>query len=66
METALDVPDIARLGLYVNFHRGFVSFYDATGHMRLLHKYMADFIEPLYVTSWLSKKDNVVSLVNEK
>ncbi|KAM6913601.1 E3 ubiquitin-protein ligase TRIM16-like [Lycodopsis pacificus] len=65
-ETPLDVTDVTRLGLYVDFHRGSVSFYDATGPMRQLHKYTADFIEPLHVTAWLSKKDNVASLVNEK
>lgn len=66
LETALEVTDIKRVGLYVDFHQGTVSFYDVTGTMRLLHKYKADFIEPLYVIVWLSKKDNVVSLVNEK
>ncbi|XP_049925653.1 tripartite motif-containing protein 16-like [Epinephelus moara] len=66
VETPLDVADITRIGLYVDFHRGSVSFYDVTGPMKLLHKYKADFIEPLYVTAWLSKKDNVVSLVNAK
>lgn len=66
VETPLEVTDITRVGLYVDFHRGSVSFYDVTGPMRLLHKYTADFIEPLYVASWLSKKDNVVSLVDAK
>ncbi|XP_042360586.1 tripartite motif-containing protein 16-like [Plectropomus leopardus] len=66
VETPLDVTDITRVGLYVDFYRGSMSFYDVTGPLRLLHKYKADFIEPLYVTAWLSKKDNVVSLVNPK
>ena len=65
VETQLDVAGITRIGLYVDFHKGSVSFYDVTGPMRLLHKYTADFIEPLYVTAWLTKKDNEVSLVNE-
>ncbi|KAI3359772.1 hypothetical protein L3Q82_014150 [Scortum barcoo] len=64
IETHLDVSDIKRVGLYIDFHRGSVSFFDVTGPMRLLHKYTADFIEPLYVTAWLSKKDNVVALVD--
>ncbi|XP_070779277.1 tripartite motif-containing protein 16-like [Enoplosus armatus] len=64
VEMPLEVTDITRIGLYVDFPRGSVSFYDVTGAMRLLHKYTADFIEPLYVTAWLSKKDNVVSLVD--
>ncbi|XP_040919490.1 tripartite motif-containing protein 16-like isoform X2 [Toxotes jaculatrix] len=66
VETALEVTDIERIGLYVDFHLGSVSFYDVTGPMRLLHKYKADFLEPLYITVWLSKKDNVASLVNAK
>ena len=66
LETALEVTNIRRIGLYVDFPQGFVSFFDVTGPMRLLHKYKADFIEPLYVIVWLSKKDNVVSLVNAK
>ncbi|GAA6218240.1 tripartite motif-containing protein 16-like [Lates japonicus] len=66
LETSLEVTDIKRIGLYVDFHQGSVSFYDVTGPMMLLHKYKADFIEPLYVTVWLSKKDNVVSLVDAK
>ncbi|XP_044187588.1 E3 ubiquitin-protein ligase TRIM16-like [Thunnus albacares] len=66
VETLLEASDITRIGLYVDFHRGSVSFYDVTGPMRLLHKYRGDFIEPLYVTAWLSKKDNVVFLVHAK
>eukprot|EP00064_Thunnus_orientalis_P006299 superscaffoldBa00000651_g6315 len=66
VETLLEASNITRIGLYVDFHRGSVSFYDVTGPMRLLHKYRGDFIEPLYVTAWLSKKDNVVFLVHAK
>ncbi|XP_029365308.1 E3 ubiquitin-protein ligase TRIM16-like [Echeneis naucrates] len=65
-DTALEVTDIKRIGLYVDFHQGSVSFYDVTDPMRLLHRYNAHLVEPLYVTVWLSKKDNVVCLVNER
>ncbi|XP_069558977.1 tripartite motif-containing protein 16-like isoform X1 [Brachyistius frenatus] len=65
-ETVLEVTNITRIGLYVDFHQGSVSFYDVTGSMKLLHMYTADFTEPLYVTVWLSKKDNVVFLVDAK
>lgn len=64
VEVPLEVTDIKRVGLYVDFHRGSVSFYDVTGAMRLLHKYTAEFMEPLYVAAWLSKKGNAVSLVD--
>ncbi|XP_070838105.1 tripartite motif-containing protein 16-like isoform X2 [Chaetodon trifascialis] len=66
VEVPLEVTDITRVGLYVDFQQGSVSFYDVTGAMRLLHKYTTGFIEPLYVTAWLSKKDNAVSLVDAK
>ncbi|KAM7371927.1 hypothetical protein PAMP_009127 [Pampus punctatissimus] len=66
VETLLEASDITIIGLYVDFHTGSLSFYDVTGPMRLLHKYRGDFIEPLYVIAWLSKKDNVVSLVHAK
>ncbi|XP_034448175.1 tripartite motif-containing protein 16-like isoform X2 [Hippoglossus hippoglossus] len=64
LETSLEVTEVKRIGLYVDFHKSSVSFYDASGPMELLHRYRADFIEPLYVIVWLSKKDNVVCLVN--
>ncbi|XP_028268282.1 tripartite motif-containing protein 16-like protein isoform X2 [Parambassis ranga] len=66
VETDCKVTDITRVGLYIDFHRGCVSFYNTTGPMRLLHTYTADFTEPLYVTVWLSKKDNMVYLLNAK
>lgn len=67
LDTSLQVTNITRVGLYVDFQPGSVSFYDVTDvNMRLLHKYTADFMEPLYVTAWLSKKDNTVSLIDAK
>ncbi|XP_022066616.2 tripartite motif-containing protein 16-like [Acanthochromis polyacanthus] len=66
VETVLEVSDITRIGLFLDFHRGCVSFYNVTGPLKLLHMYTTDFIEPLYVTVWLSKKDNVVSLIKVK
>ncbi|XP_054615861.1 tripartite motif-containing protein 16-like isoform X2 [Dunckerocampus dactyliophorus] len=63
-EIPLEAPDVTKIGVYVDFQRGLVSFYDARGPMMLLHKYKADFVEPLYVAAWLSKKENVVYLVN--
>lgn len=65
-ETPLEASDITRVGIYIDFHQGLVSFYNTRGPMMLLHTYNTDFIEPLYTTAWLSKKDNVVTLVNAK
>ncbi|XP_068605933.1 tripartite motif-containing protein 16-like [Brachionichthys hirsutus] len=62
-ETPLEAADVTKVGLYVDFHRCSVSFYDVSGAMRLLHKYTAHFSEPLHVAAWLSKKDNTVLLL---
>uniref|UniRef100_A0A674E108 B30.2/SPRY domain-containing protein n=1 Tax=Salmo trutta TaxID=8032 RepID=A0A674E108_SALTR len=44
-----------------------LSFYGVTDvAMTLLYRYKAEFMEPLYPTVWLSKKDNVVLLVGPK
>ncbi|XP_068193487.1 tripartite motif-containing protein 16-like [Antennarius striatus] len=64
VETPLGATDVTKVGLYVDFHKGSVSFYDVSSAMRLLHKYTSHFTEPLYVTAWLSKKDNIVLLVD--
>ncbi|XP_061568182.1 E3 ubiquitin-protein ligase TRIM16-like isoform X2 [Cololabis saira] len=66
VETPLEVTDITRIGLYLDFQRGTVSFYNVTDGVRLLHAYTAELMEPLYVSVWLSKKDNVVSLIDAK
>ncbi|XP_077413249.1 tripartite motif-containing protein 16-like isoform X1 [Vanacampus margaritifer] len=66
VETPLEAQDVTRIGVYVDFCAGHVSFYHVSGSMRLLHKYNAAFIEPLYLIAWLSKKENVVCLVNTK
>lgn len=63
IETPLGVGESRRLCMYVDFHRGVVSFYDASDDMRLLHKYTANLPEPLYVAAWLSKKDDAVCLL---
>lgn len=62
----LSVCEITRVGLYVDFQRGSLRFYDVTGDMRLLHEYRADLIEPLYVTALLSKNNSFIHLANEK
>ncbi|XP_056144141.1 tripartite motif-containing protein 16-like protein isoform X2 [Lampris incognitus] len=64
VETPLEAADITRVGLYIDFYRGSIAFYDVTGPMTLLHKFKADFMEPLYATALLSKKDGMVSLAN--
>ncbi|XP_061829418.1 tripartite motif-containing protein 16-like isoform X2 [Nerophis lumbriciformis] len=63
-ETPLEAPDVTKIGVYVDFHGGHVGFYDVRGPVTLLHRYWADFMEPLHVAAWLSKKENVVQLMN--
>ncbi|XP_029554911.1 tripartite motif-containing protein 16-like protein [Salmo trutta] len=65
VETPLKVEKFTRIGVYVEFSCGLLAFYgvdDAVG-MTLIHKYKADFLEPLYPAFWLSKKENVIELV---
>lgn len=64
VETPLEVSGITRVGIYIDFIKGSITFYNVTGSMTLLYKYKAVFMEPLYATAWLSKKDNMVFLVS--
>ncbi|KAL2078403.1 hypothetical protein ACEWY4_026088 [Coilia grayii] len=64
VETPLSVPKSTRIGVYVDYHRGHLAFYDVDNGMALIHEYQAEFLEPLYPAFWLSKKENVVLLVS--
>lgn len=66
METPLDIKSITKVGIFVDFEGGSVSFYNAGDAMGMLYRYTAEFTEPLYVITWLSKKDNMVSLLDTK
>lgn len=66
METPLDIKSITKVGIFVDFEGGSVSFYNAGDAMGMLYRYTAEFTEPLYVITWLSKKDNMVSLLDAK
>lgn len=65
VETPLKVEKFTRIGVYVEFSCGLLAFYgvDNAVGMTLIHKYKADFLEPLYPAFWLSKKENVIELV---
>uniref|UniRef100_A0A8C7V411 Tripartite motif containing 16 n=1 Tax=Oncorhynchus mykiss TaxID=8022 RepID=A0A8C7V411_ONCMY len=67
VETPLKVGKFTRIGVYVEFSCGLLAFYgvDNAVGMTLIHKYKADFLEPLYPAFWLSKKENVIELENE-
>lgn len=66
VEITLEVTEVTRVGLFVDFDQGFVAIYDVTSEMALVHKFRADFLEPLYVATWLSKNNNGVCLVDAK
>lgn len=65
-EALLEASTVTRIGVYIDFEKGSIAFYGVTDTVSLLYKYNADFMEPLYPTVWLSKKDNVVSLVSPR
>ncbi|KAK2876062.1 hypothetical protein Q8A67_020158 [Cirrhinus molitorella] len=62
VETPLSGPKATRIGVYVDYSSGVLAFYDVENNMTLIHKYKAEFLEPLYPAFWLSKKECVVLL----
>ncbi|XP_047466079.1 tripartite motif-containing protein 16 [Mugil cephalus] len=63
VETPLSVDKFSRLGVYVDYSGGLLAFYGVDDAMTLIHEYRAEFLEPLYPAFWLSKKENIVTLV---
>nr|XP_057923501.1 tripartite motif-containing protein 16 [Doryrhamphus excisus] len=63
VETPLNVGKFTRVGVYVDSTKGLLGFYGVDDAMTLIHRYEAEFLEPLYPAFWLSKKENIVALV---
>ncbi|KAM4715567.1 tripartite motif-containing protein 16 [Anableps anableps] len=63
VETLLNVEKFTRIGVYIDYSQGLLSFYGVDDTMRLLHQYRAHFLEPLYPAFFLPKKENIVVLV---
>lgn len=63
VETPLNMEKFTRIGVYVDYSRGLLAFYGVDETIKLIHKYEAEFLEPLYPAFWLSKKENIVALV---
>ncbi|XP_061564659.1 tripartite motif-containing protein 16 [Cololabis saira] len=63
VETPLNVEKFTRIGVYVDYMQGLLAFYGVDVTMTLIHKYTAEFREPLYPACWLPKKENIVFLV---
>uniref|UniRef100_A0A673V326 Tripartite motif containing 16 n=1 Tax=Suricata suricatta TaxID=37032 RepID=A0A673V326_SURSU len=64
-ETPLKARPFRRLGLYVDFPRGLLSFYGVEPDaMTLVHKFECKFSEPVYPAFWLSKKENTIRIMD--
>ncbi|XP_062968100.1 tripartite motif-containing protein 16 [Cynocephalus volans] len=64
-ETPLKAGFFRRLGIYVNFPGGTLSFYGIEyDAMTLIHKFDCKFSEPVYAAFWLSKKENAIRIVD--
>uniref|UniRef100_A0A8C7EPS0 Tripartite motif containing 16 n=1 Tax=Neovison vison TaxID=452646 RepID=A0A8C7EPS0_NEOVI len=64
-ETPLKASPFRRLGIYVDFLGGILSFYGVEPDaMTLIHKFECKFSEPVYPAFWLSKKENTIRIVD--
>lgn len=64
-ETPIKAKPFRRLGIYVNFPGGILSFYGVEPDaMTLVHKFDCKFSEPVYAAFWLSKKENSIRIVD--
>ncbi|ELK15717.1 tripartite motif-containing protein 16 isoform X1 [Pteropus alecto] len=64
-ETPIKANPFRRLGIYVNFPGGILSFYGVEPDaMTLVHKFDCKFSEPVYPAFWLSKKENSIRIVD--
>ncbi|KAG8446054.1 hypothetical protein GDO86_013794 [Hymenochirus boettgeri] len=64
VETSLKTEKFSRIGVYVNYQSGSISFYGVTDKMTLLHHFEGKFAEPLYVAFWLPKKESSVVVLS--
>ncbi|XP_048221043.1 tripartite motif-containing protein 16 isoform X2 [Perognathus longimembris pacificus] len=64
-ETPLKAGPFRRLGIYIDFPGGTLSFYGVEyDAMTLVHKFDCKFSEPVYAAFWLSKKENAIRIVD--
>lgn len=64
-ETLVKANPFRRLGIYINFQGGSLSFYGVEPDvMTLIHRFDCKFSEPVYPAFWLPKKENTIRIVD--
>ncbi|XP_058872433.1 tripartite motif-containing protein 16-like isoform X1 [Acipenser ruthenus] len=61
-KTAITAPRFPRIGVYLDFNAGTLSFYGVSDTMTLLHKFQTTFTEPLYPGLLLYCRDSPVTI----
>ncbi|KAI5630198.1 finTRIM family, member 14 [Silurus asotus] len=66
IKTDLKVPSSSKIGVYVDYSAGTLSFYSVSDMMKLLHRLHTTFTQPLYAGFWLCKTGSTMRLCRPK